>query len=93
MRPSAYTMSVLRALLEGPTSGLESAALADKLGLGAKSLPPIMGHLNTLLESHGYVPKIVIERRMTYEKGRAKSLYILTEAGREIVPYLLHPAA
>jgi hypothetical protein len=92
VRPSSLTTNLLRTLLESVT-GLESDALAHKLGIKSKSLPPIMGHLNALLENAGYESKNLIERRTTYDKGRAKSNYSLTSLGREVVPRLLQSAA
>jgi hypothetical protein len=85
---SSHTSNVFRALLDAP-GGLSSDALAHTLGVGPKSLPPIMGHVNALLISHNYEVKHVLERRTIYDKGRAKSVYVLTNLGREIVPKLL----
>jgi hypothetical protein len=93
VRPSVLIVRIVHALLDGPTAGMESDILAEKVGIGPKSLPPVIGHLNTLIDRAGYAPKSILERHVLYDKGRAKSLYALTSLGREVAPRLIQSAA
>ena len=71
-------MAVIRALLEHP-EGLETKALAARIGVTAMSLPPIVRHLSMKARKSGLNLDQIISRTQKFSGNGIITEYVMTE--------------
>ncbi|HEV8677207.1 MAG TPA: hypothetical protein VGX21_24490 [Methylomirabilota bacterium] len=78
--------TALQALLVDSPDGISSDDLAQHLGVGARSLPPLMVALRRRAREKGHdLAQLLVRERIFDQSGRAVSRYRLTEEGVKLL--------
>jgi len=69
-------------VLRGSAEGVTTQALADKLGVSRRSIPPMIAGWKNRARHLGLELDALVERQVTYENGKPVSIYRRTEEGK-----------